>query len=82
MKVQRDRLLPPMAQSYEQQGISTDNINMGIDYCNFSLLAGTSAVLVTMIIMLEGKGQAGLMNALRVKLAIASNIRGLYMFLF
>ena len=41
MNVQRDRLSLPVAQLYERQGLSSNNINMGIDYCNFSLLAGT-----------------------------------------
>ena len=41
VNVQRDGLSPPMARSYERQGLSSDNINMGIDYCKFSLLAGT-----------------------------------------
>jgi len=41
VNVQRDGLSPPMARSYERQGLSSDNINMGIDNCKFSLLAGT-----------------------------------------
>ena len=41
-----DRLKsPPMARSYERQGLSSDNINMGIDYCKFSLLAGTKCCI-------------------------------------
>ena len=45
VNVQRDGLSPPMARSYERQGLSSDNINMGIDYCKFSLLAGTKCCI-------------------------------------